>query len=200
MAVCSSVSGTTRMLIRGIATGRMVPLRLGVPAVGTSRFERRFHVGPVSQGLKLYRFSNLLRTVYSDWHFCSHCVPCWLPVEQSVQCVCLLLYVVCLNNNLFDIYGYIWAQLGCRSGAARFQLLHYSLCRPSLPKHRIVIVPCNWLNKDYLADVQWHESHYFCSPWSTRPECSLKVRMIAHFVLLKWSGLHWLMAFSSSLG
>jgi len=51
-AVCSSGNGTVRMLVRGIATGRVVPMRLGVPAVGTSGFERRFHVGPVSQGMK----------------------------------------------------------------------------------------------------------------------------------------------------
>lgn len=53
-AVCSPVSGVLRMLARCVATGRVVPLRLVGPAVGTSYFRRRFHVSSVSQGLKLF--------------------------------------------------------------------------------------------------------------------------------------------------
>lgn len=62
VAVCSSVSGTTRVLVRGIATGRVVSLRLGVGvhAVGVSGFKRRFHISPVSQGLMLRRFETIM--------------------------------------------------------------------------------------------------------------------------------------------
>jgi len=65
-AVCSPASGTTRMLIRGIAAGRLVPLQQGVPALGISGFKRRFHVSPVSQGLKLRCY---LRPLCIGGHF-----------------------------------------------------------------------------------------------------------------------------------
>jgi len=55
-AVCLSVSGTSRMLMRCVAPGRDVSLRLVGPAVGTSVLRRRYHVSCVSQGLKLCGF------------------------------------------------------------------------------------------------------------------------------------------------
>jgi len=53
-AVCSSVSGTSRVLTRCIATAKVVHLRPAAPAVGTSVLSRKYHISAASQGLKLY--------------------------------------------------------------------------------------------------------------------------------------------------
>ena len=52
-AVSSSVSVTSRVLVRGIATGRVGPQRVVGAAVGTSIPRRRYHVSSVSRGMKL---------------------------------------------------------------------------------------------------------------------------------------------------
>jgi len=54
-AVSSSVA-RTRMLVRGIVTGRAVRLRLGGASVGISGLKRRYHASSVLQGLKLHAY------------------------------------------------------------------------------------------------------------------------------------------------
>jgi len=90
-----------------------------------------------------------------------HWWPRWIPWKNHwslTHCQCDARLTIPATGNHRPLSGTKWyccwqrqkCEPRCRSGVARFQLPHYNLCWPLLPKHLIAVVPYNWLNKGHI--------------------------------------------------